>query len=186
MNVIIAGIDEAGRGPLAGPVIAAIYITKNYIEGVKDSKKLSKKKRESLFDDLVSNGEYGVGIVDNNEIDKINILNATKLACVNAYKSLRSKVDLVLVDGNMKFDLQSHNFLSIIKGDDLYYSIAASSIIAKVTRSKIMSDLSAEYPQYLWDQNDGYGTKQHIEAIKKYGLTRFHRKSFCEKFLISL
>ena len=178
---VISGIDEVGRGPLAGPVIACVVISNNhYVEGVKDSKKLSKTKREWLFKAITTNHQYAIGAANQEEIDEINILNATKLACKRAYDNLRQDIDLVLVDGNMKFDYP--NFVSIIKGDDLFYSIAAGSIVAKVTRNNIMKELSLKHPEYLWNKNDGYGTAEHIAAINQYGLTRYHRRSFCKSY----
>ena len=175
--MFIAGMDEAGRGPLAGPVVAAIVISNNnYVEGVKDSKKLSKIKRKRLFKEIITTHQYAIGSASPEEIDKFNILNATKLACKRAYDNLQQEIELVLVDGNMKFNYP--NFVSVIKGDNLFYSIAASSIIAKVTRSEIMQELSIEYPEYLWHKNDGYGTAEHIYATKAYGFTPYHRSSF--------
>ena len=174
----IAGVDEAGRGPLAGPVVAAAVIVdqNNIIKGIKDSKKLSKKKREDIYHHITSNYLWSVGIVGSSEIDEINILQATMKACRLAVSALEAKVDIVLVDGNMKFDDPS--FLSIIKGDDKSISIAAASIIAKVTRDRLMDNLSDEFPEYKWRQNSGYGTKEHMEAIIKYGQSVHHRKSF--------
>ncbi len=175
---IIAGVDEAGRGPLAGPVVAAAVIVDqdNIIKGIKDSKKLSKKQREDIYHHITSNYLWAVGIVGSSEIDEINILQATIKACCLAVSILEVKADIVLVDGNMKFDDQ--RFLSIIKGDDKSISIAAASIIAKVTRDRLMDNLSDEFPEYKWHQNSGYGTKEHMEAIIKYGQSVHHRKSF--------
>lgn len=175
---IIAGVDEAGRGPLAGPVVAAAVIIdqNNIIEGIKDSKKLSAKTRDILYEKITSNYIWEVGIVSATEIDQINILQATKKACELAVNALNISPEIVIIDGNMKF--HDHRFISIIKGDNLSISIAAASIIAKVTRDRIMQQLDKEYPQYLWHQNSGYGTKAHLEAIKKHGQTFYHRKSF--------
>ncbi len=177
-NTIIAGVDEAGRGPLMGPVFAcAVIIDQNkIIDGIKDSKKLSPSKREKLYDAITSQYEYAIGIAESYEIDELNILEATKLACKRAVASLKTIPKIVLVDGNMKF--QDSRFKSIIKGDDISLSIAAASIIAKVSRDKLINNLSLEFPDYEWDKNKGYGTKKHIEAIKKFGLTIHHRKSF--------
>ena len=174
----IAGVDEAGRGPLAGPVVAAAVIVDqdNIIKGIKDSKKLSKKQREDIYHHITSNYLWSVGIVGSSEIDEINILQATVKACRLAVSILEVKADIVLVDGNMKFDDQ--RFLSIIKGDDKSISIAAESIIAKVTRDRLMDNLSDEFPEYKWHQNSGYGTKEHMDAIIKYGQSVHHRKSF--------
>jgi ribonuclease HII len=175
---IIAGVDEAGRGPLAGPVVAAAVIVDqdNIIKGIKDSKKLSKKQREDIYHHITSNYLWSVGIVGSSEIDEINILQATRKACLLAVSILEVKADIVLVDGNMKFEDQ--RFLSIIKGDDKSISIAAASIVAKVTRDRLMDNLSDEFPEYKWHQNSGYGTKEHMEAIIKYGQSVHHRKSF--------
>ena len=181
---IIAGVDEAGRGPLAGPVVAAAVIVdqNNIIKGIRDSKKLSKKKREDIYHSITSHYIWSVGIVGSDEIDEINILQATIKACRLAVSALEAKVDIVLVDGNMKFDDQK--FLSIIKGDDKSISIAAASIVAKVTRDRLMNDLSNEFPEYKWHQNAGYGTKEHKEAIIKHGQSVHHRKSFKVKDLV--
>ena len=181
---IIAGVDEAGRGPLAGPVVAAAVIVdqNNIIKGIRDSKKLSKKKREDIYHSITSHYIWSVGIVGSDEIDEINILQATIKACRLAVGALKVKADIVLVDGNMKFGDQ--RFLSIIKGDDKSISIAAASIIAKVTRDRLMNDLSNEFPEYKWHQNAGYGTKEHKEAIIKHGQSVHHRKSFKVKDLV--
>lgn len=175
---IIAGVDEAGRGPLAGPVVAAAVIVdqSNYIKGIQDSKKIPKKKRQDLYDFITEYYYYGVGIVSPEEIDKINILEATKKACCIAVDSLENNPEIVIVDGNMKFS--DARFKSIIKGDDKSYSIAAASIIAKVTRDRLMESLALDYPDYDWHKNSGYGTKYHLEAIQKHGITIHHRKSF--------
>ncbi|MGL4226394.1 MAG: ribonuclease HII [Rickettsia sp.] len=177
-NYIVAGIDEAGRGPLAGPVVASTVIVDkdNIIPGIKDSKKLSKKKRELLYEQITSNYVWSTAIISHTEIDEINILEATKKACAIAAANLTVKPEIVLVDGNMRFNDQ--RFVSIINGDNLSLSIAAASIIAKVTRDRLMLDLSTEFPQYLWHKNSGYGTKEHIEAINKHGLSPYHRRSF--------
>ena len=177
-NYIVAGIDEAGRGPLAGPVVASSVIVgkDNIIPGIKDSKKLSKKKRELLYEQITSNYVWSTAIISHTEIDEINILEATKKACAIAAANLTVKPEIVLVDGNMRFN--DKRFVSIINGDNLSLSIAAASIIAKVTRDRLMLDLSTEFPQYLWHKNSGYGTKEHIEAINKHGLSPYHRRSF--------
>ena len=177
-DIIIAGVDEAGRGPLAGPVVAAAVIVdqQNIIGGIRDSKKIPKKKREELYGKITANYLWSVGIVSSAEIDEINILQATKKACRMAVSSMETRAELVLVDGNMKFD--DERFYSIIKGDDKSMSIAAASIIAKVTRDRIMEELSQEFSAYKWHKNSGYGTKDHINAILQNGRTSHHRKSF--------
>lgn len=178
----IAGIDEAGRGPLAGPVVAAAVIVdrSNIIDGIADSKKLSKKMREELYAQIVANYQYSVSIISPQIIDEINILQATIKACREAASSLEQS-PLFLVDGNMKFN--DDRYVSIVKGDDKSVSIAAASIVAKVTRDRLMTKLHAEHPEYSWDSNSGYGSKAHIEAIKKYGMTPHHRRSFKPKSL---
>ena len=182
---IIAGIDEAGRGPLAGSVYAAAIIFEKefIIPEVKDSKKLSEKKRELLFALIKENAiSYAIGIASEKEIDEINIRQASFLAMQRAVKVLNIKPDFLLVDG---FDLPDSNIPSegIIKGDDKSFTIAAASIIAKVSRDNYMKDLDKKYPNYKFAKNKGYGTKEHIEAIKKYGITPVHRKSFLTKIL---
>lgn len=176
---IIAGIDEAGRGPLAGPVVAAAVILdkKNIPSGINDSKKTNKNQRENLFEQINASSHVGIGIINIEEIDKINILNATKNAMANALNSLITKVDFAIVDGNQLPKLPVPG-RAIVKGDGKSLSIAAASIIAKVTRDRIMLKLHEKFPQYGWDKNSGYGTKQHLEAIQKYGITEFHRRSF--------
>jgi ribonuclease HII len=175
---VVAGVDEAGRGPLAGPVVAAAVIIdqNNLIEGIKDSKKLSKNKREELYVKITQNYVWSIGVVEPKEIDEINILEATKKACVLAVEGLIKEPSVVIVDGNMKFS--DKRFVSYIKGDDKSISIAAASIIAKVTRDRIMGLLHQEFPYYFWAKNSGYGTKEHISAIEKYGSSIHHRLSF--------
>ncbi len=182
----IAGIDEAGRGPLAGPVVAAAVILPEgcLIEGVNDSKKLSEKKREKLYDDIVQNATaWGVGIVDNNVIDEINILNATRRAMHMAIEELKVKPDYILIDAEKKVDTNGIPYLPIIKGDALSISIGAASIIAKVTRDRMMREYDKIFPMYGFEKHKGYGTKAHVEAIKENGLCMIHRKSFCKKFV---
>ncbi|MFN5351836.1 MAG: ribonuclease HII [Alphaproteobacteria bacterium] len=178
---IIAGVDEAGRGPVAGPVVAGAVIinNKNLNLQINDSKKLSAKKREELFSFITSNYIYSYSIVRNNIIDEINILQATKLAMRQAVMGLSTKPQHVLIDGNQKINL-ADNFIehTIIKGDEKSFSIAAGSIVAKVIRDRIMQELDAKYPQYLWQKNKGYPTKEHFEMIKKHGVTPYHRLSF--------
>jgi ribonuclease HII len=178
---IMAGCDEVGRGPLAGSVYACAYIARNFVEGVNDSKKIQKKKRLKIYEALIASGDFAIGIATAAEIDEINILNATKLAIKRAVEAIAVKIDLIVVDGNMKFD--DERFLSVIKGDQTIYSCAAASIIAKVQRDKKMEELSKIYPDYLWEKNSGYGTKHHIDAIKKIGFSREHRKSFCKNLI---
>ena len=175
---VVAGVDEAGRGPLAGPVVAAAVIIdqNNLIEGIKDSKKLSKNKREELYVKITQNYVWSIGVVGPKEIDEINILEATKKACVLAVEGLIKEPSVVIVDGNMKFS--DKRFVSYIKGDDKSISIAAASIIAKVTRDRMMELLHQEFPYYFWAKNSGYGTKEHISAIEKYGSSIHHRLSF--------
>ena len=181
----ICGIDEAGRGPLCGPVVAAAVILPKdkYIEGVNDSKKLSPKKREKLYDDIKKEAiSVGIGIVDVDIIEGINILNATKLAMIKAVKDLKIKPDYLLIDGNQLIDIDIEK-QTVVSGDAKSESIAAASIIAKVTRDRMLVNFDKLYPEYGFAKHKGYGTKMHIEAIKKYGLTPIHRKSFCKKFV---
>ena len=183
---LICGIDEAGRGPLAGPVVvgAVILPENSFIEGVNDSKKVSEKKREKLYDEITSEAiAWGVGIVDQNEIDEINILNATKKAVTMAISSLKVKPDLILVDALTNIDTCGIPYKSIIKGDAKEYSIAAASIIAKVTRDRIMRQWDEVFPEYGFKGHKGYGTKKHIEAIKEYGPCMLHRKTFIKNFI---
>lgn len=182
----ICGIDEAGRGPLAGPVVVASVIMPrdSMIEGVNDSKKVSEKKREKLYDEIIANAiSYSVGIVDQKEIDRINILNATKQGLTTAVKGLEVKPDIILVDALKGIDTCSIPYLSIIKGDAKCYSIAAASIIAKVTRDRIMRQWHEVYPQYNFIKHKGYGTAEHIAAIKEYGLCPLHRLSFVKNIM---
>lgn len=179
-SLVVAGVDEAGRGPLMGPVFAAaVIVDRNFlIEGIDDSKKLSEKRRERMFEEITKYYKYGIGIASAEEIDEINILEATKLACIRAVENLPIEVDMVLVDGNMKF--KNQNYRSIIKGDSLSISIAAASIVAKVSRDRLIGQLSKEFPLYGWEKNKGYGTKFHMKAIEEFGLSKHHRKSFCK------
>ena len=175
----IIGVDEVGRGPLAGPVIsAAIILNKEKIpEGINDSKKLSKKRREFINEELITQHSFAIGIASVEEIDKINILQASLLAMKRAVLNLNIKPQTILVDGNKLPDLE-YNMYPIIKGDSKSISIAAASIIAKVYRDKLMQDLSLQYPGYYWEKNSGYGTKQHLLALNNLGVTPIHRKSF--------
>ena len=182
----VCGIDEAGRGPLAGPVVvAAVVMPKNsMIDGVNDSKKVSEKKREKLYDLILEEAiSYGVGIVDQNEIDRINILNATKAGLTQAVSSMQIKPDIILVDALNNIDTCGVPYRSIIKGDAKSYSIAAASIIAKVTRDRIMREWDKVYPQYGFEKHKGYGTAAHIAAIKENGLCPLHRLSFVKNIV---
>lgn len=183
---MICGIDEAGRGPLAGPVVVASVImpANSMIEGVNDSKKVSEKKREKLYDQILEEAiSYGVGIVGQDEIDEINILNATKKGLTMSLKELTVKPDLIIVDALTHIDTMGIPYESIIKGDAKCYSISVASIIAKVTRDRIMREWDKIYPEYGFEKHKGYGTSAHIEAIKKYGLCPIHRKSFTTHFI---
>ena len=177
-KAIIAGVDEAGRGALAGPVVAAaVIIQQNHlITGINDSKKLSRATREILYSQIIHHYDWAVGMVSAAEIDQTNILIATKKACTLAIANLSIVADIVLIDGNMKF--ADTRYRSIINGDNLSISIAAASIIAKVTRDHLMFELDQQFPQYSWYRNVGYGTKQHVNAIKLHGLSSYHRESF--------
>lgn len=182
---LIAGVDEAGRGPLAGPVVAAavIFTRKTFIPGVNDSKKLNEKQREKLFDEIKSKCIcYGIGIIDQVKIDKVNILQATLNAMSDAVNQLSIKPHLILIDGNKAFTSEIPT-KTIVKGDAKSFSVAAASILAKVTRDRIMKNASLEFPDFLWHKNKGYGTHEHINAIKNYGITPLHRKTFLTKIL---
>lgn len=181
----ICGIDEAGRGPLAGPVVVASVIMpeSSMIEGVNDSKKLSPKKRDKLYEQITKEAiSYSVGIIDEKEIDEINILNATKKALTKSLEKLEVKPKYILVDALDNIDTLGIPFEGIIKGDAKVYGIACASIIAKVTRDKIMEQYDKIYPQYEFIQHKGYGTAKHIEAIKQYGACDIHRKTFIRRF----
>ena len=175
----IAGIDEVGRGPLAGPVVAAAVILPAdiYLPGIDDSKKVTEKMRELLFQEIKEKAiSIGVGIIDNDEIDKVNILNATKKAMLSAVQQLNPKPDILLIDA-VKLDTP-YRSESIIKGDAHSVSIAAASIIAKVTRDHLLKDYDEKYPGYGFAKNAGYGTKEHLEGLKLQGITSIHRKTF--------
>lgn len=176
---LIAGVDEVGRGPLVGPVVAAaVILPKGFFnDKINDSKKLSEKKREELYSLIMENAlSVGVGIVDNHRIDEINIYEATKEAMIGAINKLSIKPEHILIDA-MKLDLDVPS-TSIIKGDAKSESIAAASIIAKVTRDRMLIELDQKYPMYNYKKNKGYPTKEHLEAIKKYGVTDLYRKSY--------
>jgi ribonuclease HII len=181
----LAGVDEAGRGPLAGPVVAAavIFRKSTIVKGINDSKLLTEKQREALYDKIISSAiAYSVSIVEHVVIDEVNILNATLRAMKQCVDELKIKPDLVLLDGNRKFQSEIP-VITIVKGDTKSFSIAAASILAKVTRDRLMKKLSEQYPVYLWEQNKGYPTKQHREIIKRFGPSPLHRKSFLKKIL---
>ena len=195
-TISIAGIDEAGRGPLAGPVVVACVVMPrdSMIEGVNDSKKVSEKKREKLYEEIIKEAiGYGVGIISQEEIDRINILNATKEGLTTAIKELEKdlkekqrefdKPEIILVDALTKIDTDYIPYRSIIKGDAKSYSIAAASIIAKVTRDRIMRQWDEVYPMYGFEKHKGYGTAAHINAIKEYGLCPLHRRSFVKNIV---
>ena len=182
----IAGIDEAGRGPLAGPVVVGLVIMKpdSFIEGINDSKKISEKKRELLYEKIIEEAiEWSVGIVDQKEIDEINILNATKKALKIAIMNLKVKPERIVVDALEHMDTCGIPYTSIIKGDAKVYSIAAASIIAKVTRDRMMREYDEIYPEYGFVQHKGYGTAKHIQAIKEFGPCTLHRQSFIKHFI---
>ncbi|MDD3093147.1 MAG: ribonuclease HII [Clostridia bacterium] len=184
-NKYIAGVDEAGRGPLAGPIVAGSVILPNdlYIFGINDSKKLSASKRELLFDKILSNCiAASIHTITNKQIDDINISRADKLAMKSAIEKLKNVPDHVLTDAFVIDDLDI-NQTAVIHGDALSITIAAASIIAKVSRDRMMDEYDKIYPQYLFAKNKGYGTKEHIDAIKKYGLSPIHRKTFVKNFI---
>ena len=178
----IAGVDEAGRGPLAGPVVAACCMLPldRMIDGINDSKKLSEAKRERLYGEITSSGVYKISIIPHDVIDEINILRATKRAMTECIESMSVKPELVLIDAvqlNVSVPVKS-----IIKGDAQSYNIAAASVLAKVTRDRIMREYGLIYPQYGFAKNKGYGTAEHIAALKKFGPCPIHRKTFIKNF----
>lgn len=189
----IAGVDEAGRGPLAGPVVAAAIIFPHNVEidGVDDSKKIPEKERERLYELIFKHSlSMGVSVISHKIIDEINILQAALLAMKTAVNKLTITPDLILLDGNKSYSDNSE-IITIVKGDSKSFSIAAASIVAKVTRDRIMRKLSSQYPIYFWEKNKGYATRQHIEAIKVYGISPLHRRTFLrkivdEKYLLEL
>ncbi len=182
---VVCGIDEAGRGPLAGPVFAAaVILPENYSHPVlNDSKKLSEKKRDEVYDDIIKDAvSYSVGIATEKEIDEINILNATFLAMRRAVEGLGVKPDFAYIDGN-QYPKTGVKEETIVKGDGKCISVAAASIIAKVSRDRFMLEIGEKYPEYQFNKHKGYGTKLHYEMIEKYGVSDVHRKSFLKKIL---
>ena len=183
---LVAGIDEAGRGPLAGPVAVACVVmpleSDKIIEGINDSKKLTEKKRNLLFEEIKKVAiDYSIVLVDEKTIDEINILNATKLGMKNALNGLKNKPYCVLIDAvKIDTDVKQEN---IIHGDVISYNIAAASILAKVTRDRLMEEYAKKYPEYFFEKHKGYGTKLHIEMLKKYGKCEIHRDSFIKNFV---
>ena len=180
---ILCGVDEAGRGPLAGPVCAAAVILPRGLEipGLNDSKKLSEKRREALYDVIISSAvAYGIAFADVEEIERLNILHATFLAMNRAIAQLSVRPELALIDGNRDSDIEVPS-RCIVKGDSRCADIAAASILAKVTRDRYMIKMAEQYPQYGFEQHKGYGTKRHYEALREYGATPIHRMSFLRK-----
>tara|TARA_B100001121_G_scaffold26083_1_gene20255 strand:- start:35 stop:589 length:555 start_codon:yes stop_codon:yes gene_type:complete len=177
---IIAGVDEVGRGSLIGPVYAAAVILKKSVnlKILKDSKSLSKKKRETLYRYIKKNSIWAIGKASNKEIDKINVLQASMLAMKRAIKKLKKKPSYILIDGNRIPDLKNFKMKAIVKGDQKIPVISAASILAKVSRDKFITALAKKNSGYFWHQNFGYGTKKHLSAIKKLGISYHHRKSF--------
>ena len=182
---LVAGVDEVGRGPLAGPVVAAavIFSPDIIIEGINDSKQLSEKERETLIPDILKKSiSCSVSVISHSKIDEINILQASLLAMSISVSRLKIIPDLVLVDGNKKFEFM-RPVLPIVKGDSKSFSIAAASIIAKVARDRVMKRLDIKFPQYSWNKNKGYPTREHIKAVKLYGPSPLHRKTFLKNIL---
>lgn len=182
---VVCGIDEAGRGPLAGPVHAAAVILPIglVIEGLNDSKKLSEKKREQLFDIICEKAlDYSIGVATEKEIDEINILNATFLAMHRAVEGLKIRPDYALIDGNQYPKIPFVTEETVVKGDAKSMSIAAASILAKVSRDRFMLEKTKEFPQYEFERHKGYGTKLHYDKIREFGPSPIHRMSFLKKF----
>ena len=178
---LICGVDEAGRGPLAGPVcVAAVILNEDFIiEGINDSKKLTEKRREALYPQIISNAKsYKIVMIDEQTIDEINILNATMLGMKMAVEGLEIQPSFALIDGNKTPPIDNVETVTVVKGDSLSASIAAASILAKVSRDRYMIKLGTEYPEYLLEKHKGYGTVLHYQMIDQYGVKDFHRKSF--------
>lgn len=183
--LVVCGVDEAGRGPLAGPVFAgAVILPENYIhEILNDSKKLSEKKRDLVYDDIIRDAvSWSVGMATEQEIDDINILNATFLAMKRAVEGLNIKPDLAFIDGN-RYANTGVKEITIVKGDSKCMSVAAASIIAKVSRDRFMQEVDKQYPQYQFSKHKGYGTKLHYEMIEQYGISPVHRKTFLKNII---
>lgn len=182
---VVCGVDEAGRGPLAGPVFAAaVILPENYTHDIlNDSKKLSEKKRDLVYDDIVRDAvSWSVGVATEKEIDQVNILNATFLAMKRAVEGLNIKPDLAYIDGN-RYPNTGVKEITIVKGDSKCMSVAAASIIAKVSRDRFMLEMDKKYPEYQFKKHKGYGTKLHYEMIEKYGISEIHRRSFLKNIL---
>ncbi|MGE5680790.1 MAG: ribonuclease HII [Bacillota bacterium] len=182
---LLAGIDEAGRGPLAGPVVAAsvIFSPEVYIHGVDDSKKLSASLRDELYEKITQEAvDWSVSIISHEEIDRINILQATLQAMKSSLESMQIKPDLAIIDGNKTFPTDIP-VSAVVKGDEKSFAVASASIIAKVTRDRLMHRLSEEFPEYLWHKNKGYATKEHIAALIEHGPCLYHRRTFIRNFV---
>tara|TARA_B100001121_G_C18488343_1_gene525999 strand:- start:36 stop:617 length:582 start_codon:yes stop_codon:yes gene_type:complete len=180
MKKAIAGVDEVGRGSLIGPVFAATVIFKKNLDKkkIKDSKQLSKNQRNLLEKYIKKNSIWTIGSASLKEIEELNILNASLLAMKRSIKKLRSKSYLIMIDGNKLPTMNGYKLKSVVRGDQKIPEISAASIIAKVSRDRLISKMSKKFTKYAWNKNSGYGTKQHIKAIKKFGITKHHRKTF--------